>query len=437
MTNEERKEYCMKRNVKLHPILNAFTWDVIFVWTISTMFFANVKGLNYSQIIALDSILMIIGCIMCIPVQRLLQNVKAKVAIRFGCLGYAMYLLLCIFGKNYFTFILAQPFLAFGYTVMSVKMNGVLTQSLSVLKKEKEYDKVCGKGFSLYYVIECIGAILITYVYNYNPYLAFVASLMIVAITIILTFFISDTSKFQDKNIEIEARQETINKTVKKPDGYLKIAISGFFLTLLIYSLIFRGTLSITGSSYKVYLDQMINANVIPLWLFGYLYAFSRLLGAIASKYQFKFNLKFGVRSLVIINTLVFACFYGAGILYLFNPTSLPSMIAIIVLCCLSTALRMPHQIFVNNYMQVCVPKKNVERAYAIRTTIEYLGYGIISALYAGLLALFNDNWGLTNIVYISILAIPLVVSLIFFLRALIKKHAQKFTVIKDEYSKD
>ena len=110
MTNEERKEYCMRRNVKLHPILNAFTWDVIFVWTISTMFFYNVKHLNYSQIIALDSILMIIGCLICIPVQRLLQNVKSKVAVRFGCLGYAGYLLLCIFGTNYFTFILAQPF---------------------------------------------------------------------------------------------------------------------------------------------------------------------------------------------------------------------------------------------------------------------------------------------------------------------------------------
>jgi hypothetical protein len=87
--------------------------------------------------------------------------------------------------------------------------------------------------------------------------------------------------------------------------------------------------------------------------------------------------------------------------------------------------------------MQVCVPKRNIERAYAIRTTVEYLGYGIISALYAALLAVFKDNWGLTNIVYISILAIPLIVSLIFFIRALVKKHAQKFTVVKDEYSQD
>ena len=87
--------------------------------------------------------------------------------------------------------------------------------------------------------------------------------------------------------------------------------------------------------------------------------------------------------------------------------------------------------------MQVCMPKRNIERAYATKTMVEYLGFSVGSAIYAGLLSLFKDNWGLTNIVYISILAIPLIVSLVLFIRALIKKYAQKFTVIKDEYTKD
>ncbi|MBQ9795939.1 MAG: MFS transporter [Clostridia bacterium] len=436
MTNEERKQICMKRNVKLHPFLNALTWDVIFVWTISTMFFYDVKNLSYSKIIALDSILMIFGCVMCVPVQRLLQNIKSNVAIRFGCLGYVAYLLLCIFGTNYATFILAQVFLAFGYCVMSVKINGVLTKSLSVLKRDKDYDKITGKGFSLYYVFESIGAIIITYVYNWNHYAAYWLSVAVALSALLISFFFTEPSKFQESNVSIKAEEQPV-KNVKKPDSYLKIAFSGFFLSLLVYGLIFRGALSITGSSYRIYLNEVISWGALPAWLFGYLYAASRLLGAISSKFQFKFNLKFGVRSMLIINICIFICFFGTGILYLYNPTNIVCMVAIIILCCLSTALRMPHQIFVNNYMQVCVSKKNIERAYAIKTTVEYLGYGLISALYAGLLSAFKDNWGLTNIVYISILAIPLILSLIFFLKALIKKHAQKFTVVKDEYTKD
>lgn len=436
MINEERKNLYMNRNIKLHPLLNALTWDVIFVWTISTMFFTTQKGLSYSQTITLDSILMIIGCILCLPVQRLFQNVKPTKALRFGLMGYAVYLILCIFGTNYFMFILAQPFLAFGYVVVSVKINGVLTNSLQVVNREKDYQKVCGKGFSIYYIIECVGAIAITYIYNWNAYAAYWVSFGVVVFAIAYTFLFKDPEKFQQSNITIDAHVPS-KKVEKKPDSYFKIIFSSFFIFLLIYAMFFRGTLSITSSSFKIYLNQIVDAKAIPIWLFGYIFAISRLITAISSKYQFKFNLKFGVRSLIILNALTIISFAVSGIIYLYNPTNIICMIFIIIMCCVYSALRMPNQIFINNYMQVCMPKRNIERAYATRTMVEYLGYGIISALYAALLSAFNDNWGLTNIVYISILAVPLIISLILFIRALVKKYAEKFTVIKDEYTKD
>lgn len=442
MTNEERKNLYMNRNVKLHPLLNALTWDVIFVWTISTMFFSTQKGLSYSQTISLDSILMLFGCLFCVPVQKLLQNVKSTTAVRFGLMGYGGYLLLCIFGTNFFTFVLAQPFLAFGYAVNAVKINGVLTDSLHVVKRDKDYQKVAGKGLSIYYIIECVGAIVITYIYNWNAYAAYWVSFGVVVFGILYTFLFKEPSKFQESNISIPAKEGGANDVAtkqkeKKPDSYLKILSSGFFISLLIYAMIFRGALSISSSSYKIYLNQMVDANAMPMWLFGYVFAIARLVTALSSKYQFKFNLKFGVRSLIIINVMVVASFLGCGVLYLYNPTSIPVMIAIIILSCINCALRMPNQIFVNNYMQVCMPKRNIEKAYAIRTMVEYLGYAAVSAMFASLLAVFNDNWGWTNIVYIAILTIPLLISLGIFIRALIKKHAQKFTVIKDEYTKD
>ncbi len=436
MTNEERKEFYMNRNVKLHPLLTALTWDVIFVWTISTMFFTTQKGLTYSQSVALDSILMCFGCLFCVPVQKLFQNIKSTTAIRFGFMGYGIYLLLCIFGENFFTFILAQPFLAFGYAVMAVKINGVLTQSLQVVKRDKDYQKVYGKGLSFYYVIECVGAIGITYVYNWNAYAAYWVSFAVVVFGILYTFLFKEPSKFQSSNIIIAAKDIT-KQTAKKPDSYLKMLKSGFFVCLLLYSFVFRGVHSITSTSYKIYLDQLINAKAIPVWIFGYLFAIARMTTAISSKYQFKFNLKFGVKSLIILNITTIVSFLCAGVLYLYNPTALPCMVIIIGICCLNCALRMPNQICLNNYMQVCVPKRNTERAYAIRTMVEYLGYAVVSALFAALLAIFKDNWGLTNIVYIAILTLPLLVTMMLFIRSLIKKHAQKFTVIKDEYTKD
>ena len=87
--------------------------------------------------------------------------------------------------------------------------------------------------------------------------------------------------------------------------------------------------------------------------------------------------------------------------------------------------------------MQVCVPKKNLEKVYAIRSTIEYLGYALMSFTCSGLLTAFNNDYGKVGVVYIAIFAIPVVVSMVIFVRLLCKKYAQKYTIIKDEYTKD
>ena len=436
MTNEERKEFYMNRNIKLSPSLIGLTWDVIFVWIISTLYFTTVKGISNAQVITLDSILMLFGCLFCVPAVKLFQNISAIKSVRIGLFGYVGYLLLCIFGKNYFTFILAQPFLAFGYAVMGVKCNSILTQSLSVVKRDKEYQRIYGKGLSVFYIIECIGAIAVTYVYNWKPTMVYWLSLVIVAFCFLLTFFFKEPSKFMEKNVDIDSKVESI-KTVKKPDGFFKILKSSFFVLLLIYAFFLRGILSISGSAFKIFLNGLISEKVIPLWSYGYIFAGLRIVNSFSSKYQFKFNLKFGVKSLIIINSLVVVTFAVAGITFMLNPTSIISVVVIVILSYIQCSLRIPNQIFINNYLQVCTPKRNIERAYSIRTMVEYLGYAVISSVYAALLAGFNDNYGLTSLVYISIFAIPLLISMILFIRALIKKYTAKFTVVKDEYTKD
>ena len=433
--NSEKMELYAKRNVKLGPSLVALTWDVIFVWTISTLYFTQVKNLTNSQVVWLDSILMLFGCLFCVPVGKIFQNLAPVKSIRIGLLGYVVYLLLCVFGKSYLTFVLAQPFLAFGYAVMSVKINTVLTGSLNFIKRDKDYQRVYGKGLSLYYIIECVGAIVVTYIYNWQPNMVYMCSLLIVLLAMFITLFVKEPNKFIKSNVNISAKVESEN--LKKPDKFSKILKSSFLISMLVYCFFLRGILSIASSSFKIYLNGLIDNNIIPLWSFGYIFALSRMCSALSSKYQFKFNLKFGLRSLLIINFFVLFTFILAGVVFIINPTSIISVIVIVILCYIQGSLRMPNQIFINNYIQVCSPKRNLERIYSIKTMVEYLGYAVISFVYSTLLAVFNDNYGVTSIVYILIFAIPLIASLVFFIKNLTRKYAQKYTVIKDEYVND
>ncbi len=436
MTNEERKNYYMNRNIRLLPMYIALVWDVFFIKTISVMFYTNVKGLTYSQTVMLDSICMFAGFLLCIPVTKLFSKWSSVVVTRLGLLGYAIFLLLIILGKSFIIFSVAQVFLAFGYVSLAIKNNTLLADSLHSVKRDKEYSRVNGLGVSIYHVFESVGAIVITYVYSYNPYLAYWISFSVVMLTILYSCLLKDPNKFVEKNVDIAAKQVKESET-KKSDSYKKILSSGFALTLLIFIFLFRGVGQMDTTVFKIYLQNLVDFGTLPVWAFGYIFGAMRLIVALASKYQFKFDLKFSVKSLVFFNVALFLTYLISGLLIALCPQTPVIITIVVILFFIMCSLNMPTQLFIDNYVQVCVTKKNVEKMNSLKVMLLFLGRSLIPMVYAALLPMFNDNVGWTNIVYISIFIIPLFVSMILFIKLLIKKYTQKYTIIKDEYTID
>ena len=359
MTNEERKDFYMNRNIKVLPLYYAFTWDILFVITISTLFYTNQKGLTLSQVVMLDSFVMIFASLMCIPLSKLFERVSALTCARISNLGYIAFLLICIFGNSYAWFILAQFFLAFGYATKSIKDNSILLDSLRLVNRDKDYQRIYGGGTSIYYIAEAIGSIVITYIYNWQPYTCYYISLGAVVFILLYSFIIKNPEKFEPSNIlidskvdskdlnneinqEIQTKENENNKNVniekieensknllkieektektdkkrkkskkkiQKPDGYLKILFTPMFLTMMIYLFFYRGTVAIDASAFKTYLNILTDNGIVPVIIIGYLFAGVRLCTFISTKYQFKFNLKFGVRSLILFNILLIATF--------------------------------------------------------------------------------------------------------------------------------
>ncbi len=443
MTNEQRKEKYMNRNIKLYPPFLAVIWDVLFVFTITTMFFNNQKGLSYAQIMSLESVLMFSGCIMCIPITKLFAKVSPIKSLRIALLGYAAFLLLCIFGTNYFVIAVGYMFVAFGYCVVAVKGPSLLTDSLSVVKRDKDYNRIYGKGLSYAYAAEAIGAVFVTSIYNYNPYLTFWISFAIIMLGELYSFLIKEPAKFQEKNVDISANNQSKETETPKPkkrkytSSYLKLLTSSFVISILLYSFMFRGVVSIDTGAFKIYLQEATELNALPIWAFGAIYGIMKICVALSNKYQFKFNLKFGVRCLIIFNVLSVLTLLINGLMFIISPFSTISLIIIIISSCIQCSLRPPNFIFVTNYTQVCMPKKDLERLYAMTTVVQYLGYAIMTAIFSALLSLFKDNYGYSILTYLAI-SLPLVIgSTIFFIRMLCKKYAEKFTVIKPEYTED
>ena len=424
----------MNRNIKLFPPYVALTWDVFFVWTISIMFFTTQKGLSYSQAVMLDSFLMLFAGIFALIVPKIFAKVPALRSTQIGLIGYAGYVLLCIFGQSYFVFIVANIFLGFGYSMQAVKGNLVLTQSLSIVKRDKDYQRVYGNGMSIYYIAEAISSIVVTYIYSWNAYLAYWLSFALVVLTFLYSLLLKEPVKYQERNIEIE--DQPVKKT-QNADSYIKILSSGFIIAMLAYMFFFRGALAPSQSAAKMYFQMLIEGGKLPMWAFGFIFAAIRLASALSSKYQFKYDLKFGVKSLLIFNTILVLAYTVNGALFLIAPYSVGTIITIIILTILQCSLRQPNQIFINKYIQVCAPKKNHEKIYALKLAMEYGSYALLSFMYAGILSGFNDNYGLTLLTYVGIVGVPVLVTMIVFIRLLCKKYAESYTIIRKEYTED
>ena len=435
MDDEQKKNYYMNRNIKLYPTYLAFTWDIFFVWTIIMLFYTNVKGLSYSQAVLLDSILYVSAFILSVPLTKLFSKVKPILSMQIAVCCTMIFLIIVIFGNSFYEFVIAEIIFSISMVVVNIKQSIILSDSLHAVKRDKEFNRIYGSGLGIYYFLDAVGAIFATYIYQFNPYLAFILAFVILIFVQLFSLLLKEPTKFQDSNLDLQQTQ--VKKKSVKPDSYKKILLSGFILSMLVYLSFFRGVVSIDSSMLRIYLQGLTDGGVIPVWLFGILYSGYRIANSLSSKYQFKYELKFGVRSIVLFWALAILCLVGTGVVYLINPSSILSIVLILIMSYIFASLRPPNQIFMTKYLQVCLTKKNLERGYNLKNMAEYLGYASFSSLYALLLSVFNDNFGYSNLVYIAILAVPLIISMIVFIKFLVKKNASKYTIIKAEYTED
>lgn len=436
MTNEERKIHYMKRNVKMYPALCALTWEVFFVWTISTMFYTQVKGLTYSQTASLDSVLMLTSCICCYLVLKFFKKVTPINSMRISLVGYLAFVLICIFGQGYIMMMLANICLGIGYAAGMTKGNFVITEPLSILKRDNEYSKIYGKGLSIYYIAEAICSVAATYLFSWNPYASYWFAAAIIVFALLYSLLYKEPSKFQDSNVEIDNTKPKDKVKTKSKKFSLK-SISLFVVYIVIFSFMFRGVLGVTSSMFRIYLQEATGTGIIPVWLFGYIYAISRLCVALSTKFQFKFNLKFGVRTLILFYVLTIIGFVANGLMYILLPLNIGTVIITILLSFILSALRAPGNIFLNNYTQICTRKNNVENVYAYKSIAEYLGHSVGALLISFALNITCGNYGMSMLIFIGIMAVPFAISLFLFIRELCKKYAQKYTIIKEEYTED
>lgn len=416
----------LNKNVKLYPSYRAFTYDFLFLWTISILYLTEVKGLSYSQVIFLDAVLMLVGFSLQIPITKLIKKIGRIPSARIAGVAWLGFSLIYLFGQGMPIFIFANVLYGIGMAIRNITDIEILSLSLKKLNRKKDFSKIEGKGMFFYNIIEAGSSVLAGYLYEFvNPYAPMIGTTICCIIAVVLSFIIKDPHDEEDDE-KLEIQQE--NQSKREP-SYKALLKRPFVVSMIIFCFCFYGMTSVFSSLAKMYY-QNINT---PAYLFGYIFCALKLISALTYKYEFKYELKKGVRSLIIFVAILLIAYTTNAIVYSINPASIISILIITAMIVGQQVARSSYRIAVRNYINTCTSKNGLTKTLTLYSMAESLGYACITLFTSLILKISGDSYVVANFALVGLLGIPLIIGVTMFVRALIKSYMTRCTIIRKD----
>lgn len=262
----------IEKNVRLYYFYSTFA-ELLILGPILVLFL-TAKGLTFTEIMLLQSISAISVFFFEVPTGAVADKLGRKYSILIGAFLWALGLLLYVVGKNFLVFALSEITFSLGSAFKSGADSALIYDSLKMLKREKEYQKVEGKARSYSLYAQAIGSILSSFLYEKNINLPLIVSIIFMIVTIVAAL------KFKEPEVEGKVGRYGINyyKQIKESGKYIlnhdKLKAIVFFS--MIFFIFYR-----TGFWYFQPYMEGVN---IPVRYFGVLFFIFNITAAFISK---------------------------------------------------------------------------------------------------------------------------------------------------------
>lgn len=300
----------MERNVKLFPIYRLFSYDILFYYAISTMFFIEVKHLNLSEIAMLSTVYSLANVVLQIPAAILADKIGTKLGMIIGNVFCVLWGVNLITANSYYTLAIAEIFCALGFSLKGVCEVPFLLSSLKKIGHSNEFAKYESKGLSLYFVVEAVACVLSGYLYNINVYLP----IIFICICSLIPTIIAMNFKEINKSAETISAKKYFSDMAS---GFKFIFKSKRLHAILLFSGIFFGIISLSSIFTKAYFTEFNLSSTG----FGYVYAIFAVCAAFGSKIQDKLEKKYKNKTLTFFSISYVCLLVFAGIFALLNLT--------------------------------------------------------------------------------------------------------------------
>lgn len=292
----------IERNIKTYYAYSTFA-DLLILGPILVLFLLA-KGLNFTEIMLLQSIAAVSVVIFEVPTGAIADKFGRKFSMGLGSLLWASSLLIYVVGTNFFIFAIAEIIFSLGATLKSGADTAIIYDSLKLMKRERDFQEVEGHARSLSLYAQAIGSVIAGFIYSININLPMLVSILFMLVTFITTL------RFSEPPIEEKKDNCTI--------GYFKqIYESGSYVlnhekikAILFFSMVFF----IFYRAGFWYFQPYMKVVDIPVEWFGAIFFIFNITAAIVSKKSHKIMEITKPRTLSFMALLIITSFFILGI---------------------------------------------------------------------------------------------------------------------------
>lgn len=404
MNSKEKKNAIIRKfNIKLYPNYMMLSYNLLFYYGINIMFLSDAKSFTDSQILLSNTMFAIFLIILQLPVTLIIAKIGNKHSAMIGNLFNVIWGVIMIFLTRLEGLMLAQFIRSFAVSIKYIAEPNLLGNSIPLSSRSDIiHSNITKKGYQRYYILQAITTVLAGFIYEINPYIPIILSMVCSCLSIGLASGFTDIRyEKQRKNNEIY----TLNKYYKDLVKGLRFTFtSKRLLSLFLFTGIIYGTINLS-TTYELAILQYLG--MAPK-LIGIFYAVLALFNGIFSRDALKFNNIHQNRSLTTILIQYSISFILIGIVTIINVNDYIKAIIIVAISIILASLQGVFSILQKKYFNSFSTYKISASVNSAKHIID--NTFIIITTYIGSLTLMFYNVGISIILVGAILIIIAIV---------------------------
>ncbi len=262
----------MNRNLTIYPLFR-FLLNMLIIGPILIPFL-RWKGLDYSEIMLLQTISAISAMVFEVPTGAVADKLTRKLSLVISGFILALAMLIYIITDHFIFFAISEILFGLGLTFSSGADSAILFESLRSIDKEKEYQKREGSAASNIFLGQAVFSILSGYLYMIHPTIPFWISV----------FFLLGAS-----TVALLFKEPERNKSAHRYLKHIWVSFSGAvkkprILWLMFFAALFGSLIRLGYWLYQPYFD-LVNLEIV---YYGYIFAGMNIIAAFSSKVLLK-----------------------------------------------------------------------------------------------------------------------------------------------------